>query len=160
MKSIRISINLLKLQGAVVTTLPNYKGGKDYYVSVPADLLYVPQNAVGQAHLLAQMVETPNNQFADFAVKPYVSPQEYRNMSDEQRRAIGFIGTGKYQKDQLPTGLTASAVPASVDLSPAQLPANESPEDANSNMAPFPDEVGTRNNRGKKSKKETEDVPF
>ena len=160
MKSIRISINLLKLQGTVVTTLPNSRGGKDYYVSVPAELLYVPQNAVGQAHLLAQMVETPNNQFADYAIKPYVSPQEYRNMTEEQRRAIGFIGTGKYQREQLPTNLTASAIPASTDLSPAPLPASESPEDATSDMAPFPAEGGTTGRRGKNSKKDNNDVPF
>lgn len=125
MKTIRISVNLFKLDGAIVTVLPREDGSKQYYLSIPAEQLYIPQNAQGQAHLVVQLIETPNNQFSDFAVKPYVSPQMFKGMTPEQRRAIPFIGSGKYIEEAMPTGFTAQAVPAET-LS------------ANSNMAPSP----------------------
>lgn len=125
MKTIRISVNLYKLDGAIVTVLPREDGSKQYYLSIPAEQLYIPQNAQGQAHLVVQLIETPNNQFSDFAVKPYVSPQMFKGMTPEQRRAIPFIGSGKYIEDAMPTGFTAHAVQAQT-LS------------ANSDMAPSP----------------------
>lgn len=112
MKTIRISVNLLKLDGAIVTVLPREDGSKQYYLSIPAEQLYVPQNAQGQAHLVVQLVETPRNQFSDFAVKPYVSPQMYKGMTREQRQAIPFIGSGKYIEETMPTSFTAQAVQA------------------------------------------------
>lgn len=133
MKTIRISVNLFKLDGAIVTVLPREDGSKQYYLSIPAEQLYIPQNAQGQAHLVVQLIETPNNQFSDFAVKPYVSPQMFKGMTKEQRRAIPFIGSGKYIEDSMPTGFTAQAVQAetlsaSSDMAPSPTESEPAPQ--------------------------------
>lgn len=124
MPMIKISLNLLKIEGAFVSATSDEQGKTRYYVSVPADQLYIPQNAQGQAHLTATLIETPANQFNDFAIRPYVPAARLSAMSEEQRRAIPFIGSGSYIRQAVPTAVTSQAVQlnraADVTLPPTQ----------------------------------------
>ena len=141
MQHIRISINLLKVEGAIVTTTQDVNGKPVYYVSIPASQLFIPNNAHGQAHLTATLVETPANQYSDFAIRPYVSPSQFNAMSDEQRRALPFIGSGKYMQPAVSTAVTSSAVAATFQpgttLPPTQSEAGSA---ATLYMAPPPAE--------------------
>lgn len=109
MDNIRLSHDLLRVEGAKTVIIPNERGQKEYYVAVPCSKLYIPNDNRGGAFLISQLIETTNNQYAQFGIKPYVSPQEWQAMSEEQRRAIGFIGSGRYIQRPVPTSLTQSA---------------------------------------------------
>lgn len=112
MNRVKLSMNLLAINGSQVLTLKGQNGKPVYFVGVPASELFIPRDATGAAYLMATMYETPSSQFSDFAIKPYVSAAQYNAMSDEQRRAIPFIGKGSYVAEQPSTAMTSNAVSA------------------------------------------------
>lgn len=132
MNRIKLTLNTLAIEGARVLTLRDENGRNVYYVGIPATSLFIPRDAQNCAYLNATMYETPNSQFSDFAIKPYVNKAQFDAMSQEQRNAVPFIGKGVFVKEQPSTSVTSQAI--TVDAV-AALP----PTDAADNNDPFGD---------------------
>lgn len=136
MARIKISLNLLAVPGSMPIKVPTATGNPIYGVFIPSDQLFIPADKQGAAHLTATLIETPKSQFNDFAIRPFVEKSRFESMTDQQKAAIPFIGSGKYLADVTPTNFTAAAT--TVDASEAvQLPSTQMPLQGGSEDAPY-----------------------
>lgn len=95
MKPIRISLALTKVKNSVVARLSD----KKMYICIPMEELFCVHDSK-DAYLTAMMIETPNSQFSDFLIKPYVEQTAYESMSQDERKLLPIIGRGKFIQER------------------------------------------------------------
>lgn len=99
MNNVRLSINLSKIEGTRVINMSNDKGQKEVYVAIPARALFVPSENP-QPFLMATMIHCPDSKWSQFMLKPYMSPEDYKMLTDEQRKSIPIIGSGTFMENR------------------------------------------------------------
>ena len=117
MRPIRFSINLSKVQGSQLIRMQNSEGKQEVFVAVPASRLFVPQDT-NDCHIVVMAIDTPNSQFSDFVVKPYLTQTDYESLSQNERNNLPILGRGKFIKERQNKTLynTASVVDVSDNI--------------------------------------------
>lgn len=99
MDNIRVSIDLLKLQGAKVINYRDPASGQTVNaVAVPCTSLFCPEGDQPRAFMQTMLIPTPKSIYADFMAKPFVSGREFAHLSSEERNAIPAIGKATFIK--------------------------------------------------------------
>jgi hypothetical protein len=141
MNNIRISIDLLKLEGTrqVMMTAPN--GKKMTYIAIPTKALFVPKDGRG-VYITATMVPAPNALYGDFMIKPYIDSKTYANMSRDERYAVPVIGKGTYMEQQMSKEARQQYETVEVEDVSTSQPDQQTGGVATSPNAQFPAESG------------------
>lgn len=122
MNNVRLSINLSKLEGTRVVEMKNDKGQQEVYVAIPARALFVPAENP-QPYLMATMIHCPDSKYSQFMLKPYMSAEDYKMLSEDQRKAIPVIGSGTFMENRNTSQLYRQSVQveaATATLAPTQ----------------------------------------
>ena len=114
--NVKISIDLLRVNGAQWASMMDANGKECVGVFVPREELFCPEDKTQSAHLLATMVETPSNPFKEFGIKPHITKARYDAMNETERRNIPFIGSGSYIKQEVPQEVKQAAVSVAPNL--------------------------------------------
>lgn len=144
MQPIRISLDLLKFQGARLVRMNNAQNVPTDYVCIPVRDCFVPSNDP-RPYLMATMIHCPNAQYGNFMIKPYLSPQDYATKSKEEREAVPVCGKGTFIESAANQAITKVAERVeSTELDPTQLvPSESKPRPAAPlGVAPSPAEGG------------------
>ena len=99
MRPIRFSVNLSKVHGSQLIRMQNSEGKQEVFIAVPTSKLFVPQDSQ-DCHIIVMAIDTPNSQFSDFVVKPYLTQTDYESLSQEQRNQLPILGRGKFIKER------------------------------------------------------------
>lgn len=145
MNNIRIKINLSKIQGSKVVNMKSESGKMETYVAIPTRALFVPAENPAP-YLLGTMILTPNSQWNDFMIKPYMAAEDYKLLSEAQKKEIPTIGSGSFMQSNNQTQIGRGA--ETIDYQPAELSTNLSTQPTNAPAATqpqssFPGEAGT-----------------
>lgn len=97
MQNIRVSINLLQIAGARTVKINNPSGAPEIYVAIPVSQLFVPADKP-LPRLMATMIHTPNAQYGDFMIKPYLSNADYKMLSKEEQQNLPILGKGTFMQ--------------------------------------------------------------
>ena len=125
MQNIRISLNLLSIPGTRVVRMNNANGTPEVYAAIPVSQLFVPTDRP-QPRLMGTMIHTPNAQYGDFMIKPYLSNADYKMLSKEEQQNLPIIGKGSFMQIDNNRVLAKEAVTADVqDIDPTQIPTTE-----------------------------------
>lgn len=108
MSLFKLSINLLALKDATPLQVTDEKGQKVYGVFVPTYDLFVPKEGTS-AHLMGVMVETPNNQFKKYGIKPYLGKTDWDSLTEDQKKTIPFIGSANPVEQKTPQAFAQSS---------------------------------------------------
>lgn len=138
MNNIRISLDLLKFSGSRLLKANDANGVPTTYVAVPINHFYVP-NQSPRPFLLLSEIAAPNAQYGDYMIKPYMSADEYRRLSDKERGEIPIIGKGTFMQAQpnKQVARQATAVEA-VDVAPGSLDPTRATQPSSGSAAQLP----------------------
>lgn len=145
MNNIRVSINCQKLSGVRIIRSNNHAGEPTNYVAIPMSNFFIPKDAPA-AHLMVNLIPSPNALYSDFIVKPYIDPHTFEGMTREQRDEVPIIGKGVFQKQNNERHLAKEAeveAMQDVDFTQSANAVNPPSEGRNtasdngSNVAPF-----------------------
>lgn len=114
MRPIRFSVNLSKVHGSQLIRMQNSEGKQEIFIAIPTSRLFVPQDS-NDCHIIVMAIDTPNSQFSDFVVKPYLTQTDYESLSQDQRNQLPILGRGKFIKERQNKSLYNTA--AVVDVS-------------------------------------------
>lgn len=156
MNNIRLSIDLIKVEGSKLVKAPDASGKTAYYVAIPVKSLFVPKESKS-VYLTATMIPAPNALYGDFLVKPYINGNTYAHMSNEERNKVPIIGKGTYMEQRLDKEAAKlyekadfQSVQSMSELPPTESQAGENMVETEGNaplgVAPFPAESGTPKN--------------
>lgn len=137
MDNIRLSFNFLKLTGTRLISAKDAANKLHTYVAVPIEHFFVPTNEP-KPYLMCTMIPCPNAQYGDFMIKPFVSGQDWEQMSQEQRNATPIIGKGTFMRPAINKQIKQQTEQADVtDLDPNQLTPSQQDQQANGSAAPL-----------------------
>lgn len=121
MDNIRLSLNPLKLTGSRIITAPSASNKPKTYVAIPIEHFYVPADAP-KPYLLLSMIPCPNAQYGDFMVKPFISGNDWEQMSQEDRQNVAIIGKGTFMHPAVNKAIRQDAEKVRVeDVDPTTL---------------------------------------
>lgn len=122
MQNIRISLDLTKIEGCRIIRANNSGNTPTEYVAIPVRACYVPADAP-RPYLMATMIHCPNAKYGDFMVKPYLSGEDYAQMSAEERAATPIIGKGTFMQAAVSKQIAKAAEDVEVtDIIPTVSP--------------------------------------
>lgn len=114
MDNIRLSLNPLKLTGSRIITAPSASNKQQTYVAIPIEHFYVPADAP-KPYLLLSMIPCPNAQYGDFMIKPFISGNDWDQMSVEDRRNVAIVGKGSFMRPAINKAIRQDAENVRVD---------------------------------------------
>lgn len=135
MDNIRLSLNPLKLTGSRIITAPSSSNKQQTYVAIPIEHFYVPADAP-KPYLLLSMIPCPNAQYGDFMVKPFISGNDWEQMSQEDRQNVAIIGKGTFMHPSVNKAIRQDAEKVRVeDVDPTTLTPTDRQSAANGSAA-------------------------
>lgn len=99
MNNVRLSLNLSRVKGARIVKMKAADGSVKNYVAIPAEACFIPRDKP-EAHLMLTMCQTPNSQYGDFMLKPYLSQADYNALSRTEQMGLPILGKGVFMTPQ------------------------------------------------------------
>lgn len=134
MQNIRLAIKLTAIKGARVVRMNDANNQPQVYVAIPVSECFVPRDKP-EPRLMLTAIHTPNAQYGNFMLKPYVSADDYATLSKEERENLPIVGKGSFIQPQANQELTRSA--SNVEAADVTLEPTADPTADNGSAAPL-----------------------